>query len=123
MKNKLIIAALLVAVSLYLLLSVFVQDIQINKYKDLRAVREHQKAVRGYLPSILPPSAYDITEMHGRDAHGIFGQFSYKEADEAMLLSQLKPIKDGNGTMQHGAFLFRVDTAKNLVKFRDKPKP
>ena len=123
MKNKLIIATLLVAVSLYLLLSVFVQDIQVNKYKDLQAVREHKEAAGGYLPSVLPPSAYDIAEMHGKDAHGIFGQFSYKEIDEASFLAQLEPLKDGNGTMQHGAFLFRVDTAKNLVKFRDKPAP
>jgi len=123
MKNKLIIASLLVAVSLYLLLSAFVQDVQVNKYQDLQAVREHREATEGYIPSILPPSAYDIAEMHGKDVHGVFGQFSYKEADEAALLAQLTPLKDSNGTMQNGAFLFRVDTVKNLVKFRDKPAP
>ena len=123
MKNKLIIATLLVAASIYLLFSAFVQDFEVNKYKDIQAVREHKAIAEGFIPAILPSSAYDIAETHGKDVPGIFGSFAYKEADEAALLSQLKPSKEGNGTMRHGAFLFRVDTVKNLVKFRDKPVP
>jgi len=121
MKNKLIIATLLVAASIYLLFSAFVQDFEVNKYKDAQAVRDHKAIVEGFIPGILPPSAYDIAETHGKDVPGVFGSFAYKEADEAALLSQLTPSQEGNGTMQHGEFLFRVDREKNLVKFRDKP--
>jgi hypothetical protein len=121
MKNKLIIATLLVAASIYLLFSAFVQDFQVNKYKDIQAVREHKAIAEGFIPAILPPSAYDIAETHGKDVPGVFGSFSYKEVDEAALLSQLSPLKDGNGTMQNGHFLFRIDTSKKFVRFRDKP--
>jgi len=120
MKNKLIIATLLVAVSLYLLMSAFVQDFEINKYKDAQSVRDKKAIVQGYIPAILPASAYKIAETHGKDVHGIFGQFRYKEPDETALLQHLKPTGDGNGTMAWGDFLFHVDTEKNLVKYRDK---
>ena len=120
MKKKLIIATLLVAASLYLLLTAFVKDITVNQYKDLTVAKEQQAIDQGWVPAIVPASAYEIKEMHGRDAGGIFGQFRYKEADEAAFVAQLKPTGDGNGTLTWGAFLFRVDTRKNLVKYRDK---
>ena len=123
MKKKLIFAALLVAASLYLLLSVFVKEITVNRYKDLPAVKDQHAIEQGWVPGILPASAYDIKEVHGKDAGGIFGQFYYKEPDEAALVRQLKPTGDGNGTTEWGAFLFRVDTQKNLVKYRDKVVP
>jgi len=121
MKNKLIIATLLVAASLYLLMSAFVQDFEVNKYKDVQSVHDKKAIAQGYIPAILPESAYEIAETHGKDVQGIFGQFRYKEPDEAALMQHLKPTGDANGTMAWGDFLFRVDMEKNLVKYRDKP--
>ncbi len=120
--KKLIIATLLVAASLYLLLSAFVKDITVNQYKDLAAAKDQQAIKQGWVPGIVPASAYDIKEVHGRDAGGIFGEFRYKESDEPALVAHLVPLKDGNGTMEWGAFLFRVDTQKNLVKYRNMPE-
>ena len=121
--KKLIIATLLVAVSLYLLLTAFVKDITVNQYKDLAAVKDQQAIKQGWVPGIVPASAYEIKETHGKDAGGIFGVFRYREPDEAGMVAHLTPLKDGNGTMEWGAFLFRVDMEKNLVKYRDKVAP
>ncbi len=117
--KKLIFAALLVALSLYLLLSAFVKDITVNQYKDVAAVKDQQAIQKGWVPGIIPPSAYAIKETHGKDAGGIFGVFHYKEPDEADLVAHLTPLRDSNEMRKWGAFLFRIDTEKNRVNYRD----
>ena len=123
MKKKLIPAALLVAASLYLLLTVFVKDITVNQYKDRATVEEKHAIENGWVPGILPASAYIIKETHGKDAGGVFGIFHYQEPDEAGLVAHLKPSRDDNETMEWGGFLFRVDREKNIVHYRDNPQP
>jgi hypothetical protein len=119
--KKMIIAALAVGVSLYLLFSAFIPEFEINKYADMQAV-EDQKALKlGRLPGVMPPSAYDIAETHDPEMKNIYGMFSYKEPDEAAMMAKLSPLNDGNGTMGWEGFLLRVDTEKNHVKFRNKP--
>ncbi len=119
--KKLIIAALLVALSLYLLMSAFVQDFEVNKYEDMAAVREQKVLDQGWLPALLPASAYEIAETHDRDTNNVYGKFRYKEPDEAELVAKLKPLGDGNGTLEWGAFWFRIDRKTNTVQFRNKP--
>jgi len=121
MKIKLIVAAGVVALSLYGLLSVFVQDFQINKYADMQAVHEQHAIDKGWLPALLPPSAYAIAETHDLDTNNLYGKFRYKEPDEAALMAKLTPLHDGNGTMVWQHFWFRVDREKNLVQFRNAP--
>jgi len=118
--KKLIVAGLLVAASLYLLMSAFIQDFEVNKYKDLASVKEHKAIAEGWIPALLPPSASKIAETHERDKRSVYGVFDYKEVDEAALVKQLTPTHDANGTMEWGDFLFRVDTEKNHVMFRNK---
>jgi hypothetical protein len=118
--KKFIAATLLVALALYLLLSSFVIDTQINKY-DTRQTAVKQHAIeQGRVPSILPDSAYDISEMYEPKMHTIYGAFSYKEPDEKALLSKLKETKDKDHTREWGNFLFRVDQEKNRVKYKTK---
>ncbi len=119
--KKLIIASLLVAASLYLLMSAFVQDFVVNKYEDMAAVREQKALDNGWLPSLLPPSAYAIAETHDLDTNNVYGKFRYKEPDEAALVAKLRPLNDGNGTLEWGAFWFRIDRETNTVQFRNKP--
>jgi hypothetical protein len=118
-KTKLIVAAGLVALSLYWLLSAFVQDFEVNKYADMQAVRDQNALARGYLPALLPPSAYDIAETHDPDSDNVYGKFSYKESDETALMAKLTPLHDGNGTLKWKGFWFRIDREKNLVQFRN----
>jgi hypothetical protein len=120
-KIKLIVATGLVALSLYWLLGAFVQDFQINKYADMQAVHEQRATEKGWLPTLLPPSAYAIAETHDLDTNNVYGKFRYKEPDEAALMSKLTPLNDGNGTYLWQHFWFRVDRDKNLVQFRNVP--
>lgn len=96
-------------------------DVQINKYEDTEVVKEHQAIQNGWVPAILPNSAYDITETHDSDANTLFGNFKYKEQDEAGLMEHLTVKADMNDTLEWGDFLFKVDKKLNHVKYRDKP--
>ena len=103
---------------------VFIQrysDAQINKYEDIEVVKENQAIQKGWVPAILPNSAYEITETHNLDTNELFGNFKYKEPDEAGLMKHFTVKKDMNNTLEWGNFLFRIDKEKNLVKYRNKP--
>jgi hypothetical protein len=120
MKYKLLIAAVVFAASIYLLFSFFFSDVQINKYSSIAAVKEQGAIDRGWVPSILPKSAYEITETHDLDKNELFGSFKYKDTDEKAFLQQLSPINDEKRTMYWEDFLFRIDKEKNLVKYRNR---
>ena len=106
---------------LYYTLSKYYTDVQINKYKDKQVVLENQVIEKGWIPSILPESAYEIRETHDLDANTLFGSFNYKEQDEAVLMQHLTVKPDMNNTLEWGNFLFQVDKEKNYVKYRNKP--
>ena len=120
MKYKLLIAAVVIAGLVYLLFSIFFADVQINKYTDIAAVKDQQAIQKGWIPAILPASAYEIAETHDLDKNELFGSFKYKEADEVLFLKQLQSIGDEKNTLYWEDFLFRVDKEKNLVKFRNR---
>jgi len=96
-------------------------DVQINKYEDIEVVKENKAIQQGWVPSILPESAYEITETHNLDANTLFGNFKYKEQDEAALMENFTLKKDMNNTLEWGDYLFRIDKEKNFVKYRNKP--
>jgi len=120
MKYKLLIAAGVFAASIYLLFSFFFSDVQINKYSSIAAVEEQGAIDRGWIPAILPESAYEITETHDLDTNTLFGSFKYKEKDEESFMQNLTKINDTKNTRYWRDFLFRVDKNKNLVKFRNR---
>ena len=104
----------LLAVAFYFLLTSYYSNVQINKYDSLEAVKDTQAMENGWVPKILPPSAYDIVESHDTD---VFGKFSYREEDEADFLAKLKV---SNNIYEGENFLFKIDKEKNLVNFRNK---
>ncbi len=120
MKYKLLIMAFAIAGLIYLLFSVFFVDVQINKYSDIAAVKDQKAVQHGWIPGILPESAYDIAETHNIDKNTLFGSFKYKEEDEEAFLKHLSPMNDEKQTMYWENFLFRVDKEKNLVKYRNR---
>jgi len=105
----------------YFALSSYYSDVQINKYEDREVVLENQIIEKGWIPSILPKSAYEIRETHNIDDNTLFGSFNYKEHDEAALMQHLTVKPDMNNTLEWGSFLFQVDKEKNYVQFRNKP--
>ena len=119
--KKFFLPAVGIAVSIYFLFSYFVKDVTINRYEDYQTVQEQNATEQGWVPALLPASAYDIAETHDMKKHEIFGLFHYKEPDEAALLSQLTVTKEDNQTMGWGDFLFHVDREKNIVKYRNNP--
>jgi len=104
---------------LYFVFSYFFGDVQINKYDNIETVKEQQAIEKGWVPSILPLSAYEITETHNIDTNEIFGSFKYKKEDETNFINHL--TKDSGDVLLWENFLFKVDTKLNLVKFRNKP--
>jgi len=106
-----------VAFAFYLLLTSYFSDVQINKYDSIEAVQDNQAIEKGWIPKILPLSAYDIVETHDIDTNTIFGKFSYEEKDEEAFLSNLK---ESNETYEWESFLFKINREKNLVNFRNK---
>ena len=96
-------------------------DAQINKYEDIEVVKENQAIQKGWVPAILPNSAYEITETHDLDANTLFGNFKYKEEDEAGLMEHLTVKQNMDKTLEWGDFLFRVDKEQNYVQYRNKP--
>ena len=101
----------------YFLLTSYFSDTQINKYDSIAAVQDNKAMQKGWIPKILPASAYDIVETHDIDTNENFGKFSYKEPDEASFLAQLS---ENNDTYSNENFLFKINKEKNEVRFRNK---
>jgi hypothetical protein len=117
--KKIIFAILLFFVAVFLLLQYYFSDIQINKYPDIDTVKEDQAIEKGWVPALLPDSAFNISETHDSDTNTLFGAFCYKEHDEKKLLSYLKHTPENNETYRWKDFLFKIDTQKNCVKYRN----
>ncbi len=119
--KNILIAMLLFFVAIYFLLTSYFSDVQIYKYPDLQSVKEDNAIEKGWVPGLLPASAYDIEETHDLDTNQLFGRFYYKERDEEGLKKKLTKVPDMNETYEWGDFLFKVDTGKNCIKYRNKP--
>jgi len=119
--KNILIAIVLFFTAVYFLLTSYFSDVQINKYPDLQTVKQEKAIEKGWIPAILPESAYNISETHDLDSNDLYGSFYYKERDEEGLMEKLISVSDRNETYTWGAFLFRVDREKNRVKYRNKP--
>jgi len=119
--KKIIIGTLLFFIAVFFLIRSTFSDVIINKYDNYQTVIDENATQRGWIPSILPKSAYNIAETHDLDKNELFGSFYYKQKEEEDLMSKLTPIADSNGTYSWDSFLFKVDKEKNHVKFRNKP--
>ncbi len=119
--KKMLLAMLGFFVLVYFTLIHYFPDTQINKYPDIQTVMDNNATQDGWIPAILPASAYDITETHDLDANTLFGSFKYKEIDEERFMENLTVVDEMNNTLEWGNFLFRVDNKINHVKYRNKP--
>ena len=104
----------------YFAIVYYFPDTQINKYPNMQTVKENNATLNGWVPNILPSSAYDIVESHDIDANTLFGSFKYKDEDEEKFMENLTLMPDMNNTMEWGNFLFKVDKELNHVKYRNK---
>ena len=120
MIKKILIGMLIFFAGLYLMLTKYFGDVEINKYSDRDAVLQYKAIESGWIPAILPKSAHDISETHDVDTNEIFGSFNYLDEDEAELLSQLELLPDKNETYSWGEFLFKIDKEKKLIRYRNK---
>jgi len=119
--KKLFLILILFFGAVYFLLTHYFSDLQINKYPDLQTVKKEGAIAHGWVPALLPASAYEIMETHNIDDNTLFGSFRYKEKDEATLMKKLTLLPESNDTYVWDAFLFRVESEKNHVKYRNKP--
>ena len=119
--KKIILAILVFFAAVYWMLTAYFSDVTINKYPDRETVVANHAIEQGWIPALLPDSAYDIEETHDIDTNQLFGRFSYKPADEKVLMEALKPYNDSNNTYRWKNFLFKVNTKNRVVKFRNLP--
>jgi hypothetical protein len=115
--KKILSIVVIIIVALYWLTNSYFSEVQINKYDSIQTVKENGVIEKGWIPEILPLSAYDIVETHDLDKNRVFGKFSYKQRDEKEFLSKLK---ESDGMYEWGNFLFKIDKDKNIVDFRNK---
>lgn len=104
---------------IFLLLILFLlidMDRQTNYYSNKHEVLRDNAIQRGWIPNILPNSAYEIVETHNIDTNKLSGTFKYLEKDEQNFLNSLK--KQENKLVWED-FEFIVDTKNNKVKFFD----
>ena len=118
--KKMLLALLIFGILVFLMLSYYFTDIQINKYENMQQVKEDKAIQRGWVPANLPESAYNIAETHDIDANQLFGSFYYKEDDEEQLMEGLLLHKDMNNTYVWEGFLFKIDRNINKVKYRNR---
>ena len=119
--KKIIIAVALFSILIFLLINQNFEDMAISKYESLAEVKNNTAIKGGWIPAIIPASAYDIVESHDLDTSTIFGSFKYKERDEETFMQNLTELNNAEKMSEWGNFLFKVDTNLNQVKFRNKP--
>ena len=86
-------------------------------YANKSEVIKDNAIKRGWIPKILPASAYDIKEEHNLDTNMLNGSFKYHEEDESEFLEHLK-LHENIYTWEY--FVFEIDTQSNIVYFKIK---
>ena len=118
--KKILIAVALFLVLIFLLINQSFEDMQISKYESIEEVKKNTAIKGGWIPAILPDSAYDIVESHDLDTNTIFGSFKYKEKDEETFMQNLTGLNGIDDMLEWGNFLFKVNKELNQVSFRNK---
>jgi len=103
-----------------LLLFTFLSDEQSNSYTSLEAIKTDNAIERGWIPAIIPASAYDIVETHNLDTNVFYGSFYYKEKDETTFIKHLSPIEENDSTYMWEDTLFHIDKKLHKVWYRNK---
>jgi len=111
------IVSILIVVILFYLWFLPDVDTQINTYSNKQEVLNDKAIARGWIPIILPDSAYEIKETHNIDTNQINGSFKYLEKDEKKFLRNL--TKEENIYIW-GNYEFEVDAKTNEIKFNSK---
>ena len=120
--KKMLMAFVLFFAIVYIMLQNFFPNVEINKYDNIETAIKNDALKNAILPKTMPQSAYEITESHDVEKSNIFGSFSYKDEDETSFIESLTIVKDANSTYESKNFMFKIDTEKNIVQFRNKAK-
>ncbi|WP_415405758.1 hypothetical protein ACLHDG_08310 [Sulfurovum sp. CS9] len=105
-----------IAIVVFLLFLLF-SDTQKNTYKNKKEVIKDNAIQRGWIPEILPDSAFQIIETHNLDTNSINGSFQYSEKDEDIFINKLQNI---NGILIWKDFQFIIDKTNNRIEFKNK---
>jgi len=113
--KKILINFVFLLMSLILLFYILKNtDIQTNTYLNKQEVLKNNAIQKGWIPNILPNSAYDIIETHNIDTNKIYGSFKYLQKDEIFLTHLASRYKEKG-------FTFKINKKKNKVKFYSSP--
>ncbi len=92
-----------------LLLNKIFLDTQTNTYRNKEEVINNNAIKQGWIPSIIPDSAYNIKEEHNLDTNIFKGSFKYDEKDENNFLKKLTKL---NEELTWEYFIFIIDIKK-----------
>lgn len=87
-------------------------------YKNLQEAKNDSLFKRGWLPDILPPSAYNINISTNLDTNESKGCFFIKENEFDLFLSKLKLIYDNN--YKFNSFTFIINKSTGEVKYTNQ---
>ncbi len=118
--KKIALLLVLFALLIVLVLNQNFKDIQISKYETIEEVKKNNAIKEGWIPAILPESAFEIVESHDLDTEILYGSFKYKERDEEKFIKNLTSPSDSEEVLTWENFLFKVDKKQNRVKFTRK---
>jgi len=118
--KKIALLLVLFALLIVLVLNQNFKDIQISKYETIEEVKKNNAIKEGWIPAILPESAFEIVESHELDTQILYGSFKYKEKDEERFMKNLISSSASDEILTWGNFLFKVDKKENIVKFKNR---
>lgn len=104
---KIVISVIIIVLSI--LYTFEYTETQTNEY-----LNKEEANLKGWIPSIIPASSYEIKETHNIDTNEIKGSFKYDDIDEKVFLNKLIYK---NGFYIWKDFLFKIDKEKNEVLF------
>ena len=115
--KKLFIALVVFGLLIVLVMNQTFEDLQISKYESIKEVKSNKAIKDGWIPAILPETAYEIVESHDLETSTVYGSFKYKEQDETSFVKNLVSASTKDEILTWGKFLFQVDKKENIVKF------
>ena len=94
-------------------------DTQTNHYSSLHSIKAEKAIQRGWIPSIIPDSAYNIQETHNLDSNRFYGSFYYKE-NLSSFMKHLKSVDSDERIYEWDDILFYIDIKQHKVWYRNK---
>lgn len=117
-KIRILVLYIIVFICMLILFLLYLNSSEVKKtsYNNKNDILKNEAIKRGWIPEIIPKSAFAIIEIHDIDTNQVKGSFKYLEKDENKFISNLK-FKNKINTWKK--FQFRINKENNIVSFNN----